>query len=114
MSQLTLEQKREIAMRLGYRMTPQEGADRHELTGPDGRHRGMFRPSKAADLWIWNDAVFHFELFRDRAGAVHRRLPSPPGEALLERVWPGEPERHAPDPSMFPQRYERLSGSTAI
>ena len=110
MAQLTLDQKREIALRLGYRLEERDGGEKRELYGPDGRHRAIFRPSKAMDVWIWNDAVFNFELYQDRLGAVYR-LASGNGEPLLEQVWPTVGEVRSFSPSDVGRSFERLGGT---
>lgn len=113
MAQLTLDQKREIALSLGYRLVDQQDGDKRELFGPDGRHRAIFRPSKAMDVWIWNDAVFNFELYQDREGAVHRLAAG--GEApVLERVWPAPGKRQTVSRQDLTQAFERLSGAQTM
>ena len=113
MPQLTPDQKRAITSRLGYRLAERPDDERRDLVGPDGRHRGVFRPSRATDLWIWNDAVFSFELYRDREGAVHRASPASPGSVRLERIWP-EPGETSEAPARVLDGYERLSASQSI
>ena len=114
MAQLTLDQKRQITSRLGYKLMDREGTERRDLIGPDGRHRGIFRPSKAADVWIWNDAVFQYELYRKGDGSVHRRLPSSPNTRLLEPIWPEAGERHEVSPETLTQAYERLAAGRIL
>ena len=93
MSELTAPQKREVTERLGYRCLVQNDGERFEVIGPEGRHYGFFRPSRATDAWIWNDAAYRFELYLDPEGAVHRRRSFTSDGSVLERVWPegGEP-----------------------
>lgn len=95
MAQLTLDDKREITRRLGYRLEMKEGDARGCLVDPDGRHKGVFMPCKATDVWVWNEAVFRHRLSRHREGAVFRRL-DPAGfegrTGRYEQVWPGERE----------------------
>ena len=93
MAQLTLDDKREIVRRLGYRLEMKEGDARGALVDPDGRHKGLFLPCKATDLWAWNEAVFRYRLSRHREGGVFKRLDAPGAEDRLgsyEHVWPGE------------------------
>ena len=115
MPQLTPDAKRTVSARLGYRLLSRgEDDDRCDLIGPDGRHRGVFRPSRATDLWIWNDAVFSFELYRDREGAVHKGRRAGPGDYALERVWPDAGGVQDVPTAALGERYERLSASQAI
>ena len=114
MSPLTPDQKRTITGLLGYRLQAREGIDKGDLIGPDGRHRGVFRISRATDLWVWNDAVFSFDLYRDPQGAVHCSCPAPSGRPALRRIWPepGEEPQELSDKALA--GYERLSGSQVI
>lgn len=109
MPELTSHQQRQITESLGYRRLATHDDPRFELIGPEGRHRGLFRPSRATDTWIWNDAAYAFELYRDRDGGVHRRRSSAPDGSVLERVWPdgGEPVHVAP--AELERAFERLS-----
>jgi hypothetical protein len=110
LAQLTQEHKREIARRLGYHSVAQEGTDKHDYFGPDGRHRAIFRPSRAADTWVWNDAVFTFELYRRRDGLVFRRDMTAPETYILAALWP---EQGPPDElsrEVMERDYERLGG----
>ena len=93
MAQLSLDDKREITRRLGYRLELRDGDARGVLIDPDGRHKGVFMPCKATDVWAWNEAVFRYRLSRHREGGVFRRLDTPtgePGAGSYEHVWPGE------------------------
>ena len=108
MSELTPDQKREITFRLGYQRLPRDD-ERHDVMGPEGRHRGLFRPSRATDVWVWNDAVHTFELYRDREGAVHRRRPSNPDAIVLEPIWPEPGDAVELAPADLQKRYQRLS-----
>ncbi len=95
MAQLTLDDKRDITRRLGYRLELKEGDPRGALIDPDGRHKGLFLPCKATDVWVWNEAVFRHRLSRHKEGGVYRRLDTPTGEprtGSYEHVWPGEKE----------------------
>ena len=114
MPSLTPDQKREITTRLGYTLTPDADGERHDLTGPDGRHRGLFRRSRATDLWVWNDAVFAFELYQDREGAVHVGGPAAPGRHRLQRIWPEGGDAADLPSEVVDEHYERLSGSPTI
>ena len=108
------DEKREIALRLGYRTVDQEGTGKHDLFGPDGRHRAIFRPSKAADAWVWNDAVFSFELYRHQDGAVLMRLRSAPDVYVLKRIWPEPGERETVPLEDLVRDYERLTGAGGL
>ena len=93
MAQLTLDDKREIVRRLGYRLEVPAGSERGSLIDPDGRHKGVFLPCKATDAWAWNEAVFRYKLSRHRDGGVYKRLGAPVEEAVegvYEHVWPGD------------------------
>lgn len=93
MPQLTLDDKREIVRRLGYRLETAEGDARGLLVDPDGRQKGLFIPCKATDLWAWNEAVFRYRLSRHRDGGVFKRLDPALSETrtgAYEHVWPGE------------------------
>ena len=114
MAPLTQDQKREIAFRLGYSTVDQEGTGKYDLYGPDGRHRAVFRPSKAADVWVWNDAVFSFELYRHRDGAVLMRLRSPPDVYVLKRIWPDQGDREPVAPDDLARDFERLTGAGGL
>ena len=98
MAQLTLDDKREITRRLGYRLEGGDGAaERGSLLDPEGRHKGLFLRCKATDLWVWNEAVFRYRLHRGRDGSVYRRVDPPSPDTptgVFARVWPqtGEPE----------------------
>lgn len=93
LAQLTLDDKREITRRLGYRLEVPDGEARGSLIDPDGRHKGLFIPCKATDIWAWNEAVFRYKLSRHKDGGVFKRLETSAGEgrtASYEHVWPGE------------------------
>ncbi|MBE7218057.1 MAG: hypothetical protein INR64_06270 [Caulobacteraceae bacterium] len=107
---LTADDKRAITRKLGYRLEPRDGADKADLIGPDGRHRGVFRESRATDLWVWNDAVFSFTLFRDREGVVHCAKPSGEGRMELARLWPDGGGRQELSEAALAEGYVRLSG----
>ena len=110
---LSPDDKRAITRKLGYRLEPREGAEKADLIGPDGRHRGVFRHSRATDLWVWNDAVFSFPLFRDRDGVVHRAKPLSDGRLELDRLWPeGEAQLELSEAALA-ESYVRLSGGPA-
>lgn len=111
MAQLTLDDKREITRRLGYRLEMGEGGARGALIDPDGRHKGLFLDCKATDTWIWNDAVFRYRLSRHRDGGVYRRMDATVEETgcgRYEHVWPGEKVVD----TMRRDAFEDLGGST--
>lgn len=110
MTELTPEQRRQVTEGLGYRRLARDGDARFELIGPDGRHRGLFRPSRATDSWIWNDAAYAFELYLDQEGRVHRRLPSSCGALVLEPVWPDLGEPVQVTPAELSEGWDRISG----
>lgn len=90
---LSLADKGEITRRLGYRLDVRDGDHRGTLVDPDGRHKGLFIPCKATDVWTWNEAVFRYRLSRHREGGVFRRLDPPQADSRIgrfEHVWPGE------------------------
>ena len=90
---LSLDDKREITRRLGYRLEARDGDQRAALIDPEGRHKGLFIPCKATDVWTWNEAVFRYRLSRRRDGGVYRRLDPPHVEGVVgryEHVWPGD------------------------
>lgn len=107
---LTPDDKRAITRKLGYRLERREGVDKADLIGPDGRHRGVFRDSRATDLWVWNDAVFSFTLFRDRDGVVHCGKPLSGGRVELARLWPEGDAREELSEAALADGYVRLSG----
>ena len=93
MAQLTLDEKREITRRLGYRLQMEAGDQRGALVDPEGRHKGLFIPCKATDAWAWNEAVFRYRLSRHKDGGVYRRLDPPQADSRIgrfEHVWPGD------------------------
>ena len=113
MAQLSLDDKREITRRLGYRLEMRDGEDRGALIDPDGRHKGVFRPCKATDLWAWNEAVFRYRLHRRRDGDIYRRIDAAGVETLTgdyARLWPdvGEAE------TLPREQFEELGGARTL
>ncbi|MBE7217123.1 MAG: hypothetical protein INR64_01480, partial [Caulobacteraceae bacterium] len=75
---------------------------------------GVFRESRATDLWVWNDAVFSFTLFRDREGVVHCCKPLSGGRVELAQLWPEGDEHAELSEAALAESYVRLSGGPVV